>query len=118
MVRIFGTDPEIGPAVRMIADDEINHLSFCHEELMRLQAAGHGSTIKPMLRRYALAEIRTYRRVGLSFIKHVGALLGWSAPKRWLLAIGIHGTWLIERLFTWRRMVRILPPERPGAMGS
>ena len=117
LVEIFGEDEEIGPIVRMIADDEVNHLSYCHEELMRLAEAGHAETIRAMLREYALAEIATYRRVGLAFVRRMASILGWSAPKRWLLTLGVHGTWLVERLFTWKRMVKLEPPVRPGAMG-
>ncbi|CAO0829026.1 hypothetical protein SMICM17S_11837 [Streptomyces microflavus] len=34
--RYFADHPDIGRAVRMISDDEDNHLAYCHEELLRL----------------------------------------------------------------------------------
>src|SRR4029077_1675586 len=33
--------PDIGRAIRMISDDEDNHLAYCHEELLRLAKAGN-----------------------------------------------------------------------------
>jgi rubrerythrin len=114
--RIFGTDPEIGRAVRMIADDEENHLAYCHEELLRLADEGHAENIRAMLRRYALAEIRTYRDVSLGVMGHMGRILAWPRWKRGVLAAAIRAVYAIERLFTWRRMVRLRPPARRNAM--
>ena len=63
LTRTFGDHPEVGRAVRMISADEDNHLAYCHEELLRLAALGHGPEILAVLRRTARAEIRTYRDV-------------------------------------------------------
>ena len=117
MVAAFRDDPELGPALRLIADDEVNHLSYCHEELRRLAASGHDDTIRRKLRHYARAEIDAYRRTSLSFVRRMGRILGWGPVKRALLATGVLAVWLVERSFTWRRMVRLAPPIRPGALG-
>ncbi|WP_240957353.1 ferritin-like domain-containing protein [Streptomyces chilikensis] len=50
LCRYFGGHPEIGRAVRMISADEDNHLAYCHEELLRLAAAGYGPLIRRTLR--------------------------------------------------------------------
>jgi hypothetical protein len=115
-LAIFGDDPELGRAVRMIADDEQNHLSYTHEELARYCARGHGDRIRAMLREYALVEITTYRDVSLGVMARMGQALGWSRAKRALLRFGIHAVYAIERLWTWRRMATIEEPTRPGAL--
>ena len=115
-LAIFGDDPELGRAVRMIADDETNHLSYTHEELARFRAQGHGERIRAMLREYALVEIATYRDVSLGVMARMGRTLGWSRAKQALLRFGIHAIYAIERLWTWRRMGTIEQPARPGAL--
>jgi hypothetical protein len=110
MVRVFGDDPEIGRAVRMISADEDNHLAYCHEELLRLSAAGHGGYIRELLRRTAKAEIRTHRGVGLAVMRRMGEILGWPSWKRGLLAAGVYGLWLYEEAYGWRRMVELRRP--------
>jgi rubrerythrin len=114
--EIFANDPEIGRAVRMIADDELNHLSYTHEELARFRALGYGERIRAMLREYALVEIATYRDVSLAVMARMARALGWPRRKRAVLSFGIHAIYAIERLWTWRRMATIEPPARPGAM--
>lgn len=117
-LRLFGDDPELKRALAMIADDEVNHLSFCHEELLRLAGRGHAALMERMLKEYALAEIRVYRQVSLHFIDEMAAILGWSKAKRTLLRSGAHAVYLAERLWSWRRMVRLAPPARPNALGA
>jgi rubrerythrin len=116
--KLFADDPEIGKAVRMIADDEENHLAYCHEELLRMVERGHGALVRAMLREYALVEIRTYRDVSLAVMGRMGEALGWSRAKRSLLAFGIRAIYAIERLFTWRRMTTLRPPARRNALGA
>ena len=115
-LAVFADDPEIGRTMRMIADDERNHLSFTHEELRRYCERGYGPLVQRMLREYARAEIETYRDVSLAVVRRVAGALGWPLWKRVLLAFGIRGIYVVERLWTWRRLVRIEQPERPGAM--
>jgi len=115
-LEIFGDDPELGRAVRMIADDERNHLSFTHEELARFRERGYGPLIRSMAREYALVEIETYRDVSLSVMAQMARALGWSRLKRSVLTFGIRAIYLIERAWTWRRLTRIETPERPGAL--
>jgi len=114
--RIFGDDPELGPAIRMIADDEANHLSFTHEELLRFSERGQGDLVRRMLRDYALVEIGTYRDVSLEVMRRMGEALRWSRAKRRLLALGIHAIHGLERVWTWRRLATLETPARPGAM--
>ncbi|MFD3328942.1 ferritin-like domain-containing protein [Streptomyces sp. NPDC058701] len=118
LVRYFGDDPEVGKAIRMISNDEDNHLAYCHEELLRLARAGHGRTIQRVLRESALAEIGVYRDVSLAVMDHMGRLLGWSAPKAAALAAGIRGMHAYERFSGWHRMVRLHMPERRDALSG
>ncbi|MGW2744474.1 ferritin-like domain-containing protein [Streptomyces sp. NPDC001450] len=116
--RYFGDHPEVGRAVRMISDDEDNHLAYAHEELLRLAAAGHGRLIQRTLRECALAEIRVYRDVSLAVTAHMGRVLGWPRPKSAALAAGIHAVYAYERLAGWHRMVSLRMPERRNALGE
>ena len=97
----------------MISNDEDNHLAYCHEELLRLAAAGHGEVIRATLRTTALAEITIYRDVSLAVMRHLGRILGWRRPKAAVLAAGIRGVYACERLGGWRRM-----PARRNPLGG
>lgn len=70
--RHFADHPDLGRAVKMISNDEDNHLAYCHEELLRFARAGHGRVIQRTLRACALAEIRVYRDVSLAVMDHMG----------------------------------------------
>ncbi|MET9304562.1 ferritin-like domain-containing protein [Streptomyces cellulosae] len=114
----FAGHPDVGRAVKMISNDEDNHLAYCHEELLRFAYAGHGRAIQRTLLECALAEIRIYRDVSLAVMAHMGRILGWPKPKAALLAAGIHGVYLYERLGGWRRMVSLRMPERRNALSG
>lgn len=114
----FADDPDLGRAVRMISNDEDNHLAYCHEELLRLAYGGHGRDIQRTLRECALAEIRIYRDVSLAVMSHMGRILGWPRAKSAVLAAGIHGVYAYERAAGWRRMVSLKMPERRDALGG
>ncbi|MFG2498918.1 ferritin-like domain-containing protein [Streptomyces sp. NPDC048441] len=116
--KYFADHPDIGRAVKMISNDEDNHLAYCHEELLRFAAAGHGRFIQRTLRECALAEIRVYRDVSLAVMDHMGRILGWPMAKAAVLAAGIHGVYAYERLGGWRRMVSLKTPERHDALGG
>jgi hypothetical protein len=116
--RHFADHPDLGRAVRMISNDEDNHLAYCHEELLRFAAAGHGRAIQRTLRECALAEIRIYRDVSLAVMAHMGRVLGWPRAKSAALAAGIHAVYAYERLGGWRRMVSLRMPERRDALGG
>ncbi|MFB6704643.1 ferritin-like domain-containing protein [Streptomyces sp. NPDC056333] len=118
LLRYFADHPDLGRAVKMISNDEDNHLSYCHEELLRLARSGHGRTIQRILRECALTEIRVYRDVSLAVMEHMGRILGWPRAKAAVLAAGIRGLYAYERLVGWRRMVSLAPPERPDALGG
>lgn len=114
----FASHPEIGKAVRMISDDEDNHLAYTHEELLRFAAAGHGRLIQRTLRECAHAEIGIYRDVSLAVMDHMGRVLGWPKAKAAVLAAGIRAMYAYERAFGWRRMVTLSMPERRDALGG
>ncbi|MGW0700889.1 ferritin-like domain-containing protein [Streptomyces sp. NPDC002867] len=116
LVKYFGDHPEVGRAIMMISADENNHLSYCHEELLRLAAAAHGRRIQQVLRESSLNEIAVYRDVSLAVMGHMGRLLRWPKAKSAALAAGIHGMYAYERLGGWRRMVSLAMPERRGAL--
>lgn len=104
----------IGLAHTRLAEDR----PLGHEELLRMVERGHGARVRAMLCAYALVEIRTYRDVSLAVTSRMGEALGWSAAKRAALAFGIRSIWAVERLFTWRRFVRLRPPARRDALGA
>ncbi|MFC5670715.1 ferritin-like domain-containing protein [Streptomyces incanus] len=114
----FSDHPELGRAVRMISDDEDNHLAYCHEELLRFAYAGHGRVIQRLLRACALAEIRVHRDVSLAVMDRMGRILGWSRARAILLAAGIHAVYVYERLGGWRRMASLRMPDRRNALGG
>ncbi|WP_031075446.1 ferritin-like domain-containing protein [Streptomyces sp. NRRL S-118] len=118
LVKHFADHPEVGRAIKMICNDEDNHLAYCHEELLRLARAGHGRTIQRTLRESALAEIEVYRDVSLAVMDHMGRILRWPRPKRAALALGIRGMYAFERLGGWRRMVDLRMPQRRNALGG
>ncbi|QTD97522.1 ferritin-like domain-containing protein [Streptomyces cyanogenus] len=114
----FAGHPEVGKAVRVIADDEDDHLAYTHEELLRLAAAGHGRLIQRTLRACALTEIRVHRDVSLAVMARMGRILGWSRARSALLAAGIHAVYVYERLAGWHRMVTLNTPERRDPLGG
>ncbi|MET9436525.1 ferritin-like domain-containing protein [Streptomyces sp. NPDC006551] len=118
LVACFGDHPELGKAIRMICDDEANHLAYCHEELLRLAHAGHGRLIQRTLREAALAEIRVHRDVSLAVMGHMGRILKWPKAKSAALVAGIHAMYAYERVAGWRKMVGLEMPERRNALGG
>jgi rubrerythrin len=110
--------PDIARAVRMISDDEDNHLAYCHEELLRLAEAGHQQFIDRTLRATALAEIAIYRDVSTGVMARLGGVLGWPRAKSAFLAAGIQTIYRYERLGGWRRMVSLRTPSRRNALGG
>lgn len=117
MLKCLGDDPELGRGLAIVADDEVNHLSYCHEELLRFDEAGNGALIRIMLKTYALAEIRVNRDVSFAFVAEMSRILAWPAWKAAVLKAGAWAIYASERLWTWRRMVRLAPPQRPNALG-
>jgi hypothetical protein len=118
-LRKYAADrPDVSRAVRMISDDEDNHLAYCHEELLRLARAGHQQFIEATLRSSALAEIAIYRDVSRAVMGNLGRILGWSKGKSALLAAGIQAVYLYERFGGWRRMVTLRMPARRNALGG
>ncbi|MFF0093914.1 ferritin-like domain-containing protein [Streptomyces canus] len=116
--KFFADHPQVGNAVKMISNDEDNHLAYTHEELLRFAAAGHGRYIRDALRECALAEIRVYRDVSLAVMAHMGSILGWPKAKSAVLAAGIHAMYAYERLGGWHRMVSLKVPDRRDALGG
>ncbi|MFJ9041263.1 ferritin-like domain-containing protein [Streptomyces sp. NPDC102406] len=114
----FADHPDLGRAVKMISQDEDNHLAYCHEELLRFARAGHGRTIQRTLRECALAEIAVHRDVSLAVMDHMGRVLEWPRTKSALLTAGIHALYAYERAGGWRRMVSLTMPRRRDALGG
>ncbi|MET8686437.1 ferritin-like domain-containing protein [Streptomyces sp. NPDC004732] len=118
LLKHFADHPDIGRAVRMISNDEDNHLAYCHEELLRFAYAGHGRAIQRTLRDCAHAEIRVYRDVSFAVMERMGRILHWPHAKRQLLTAGIHAMYGYERAVGWRRMVSLEMPDRRDALGG
>ncbi len=94
--KYAGHRPDIGRAVTMISNDEDNHLAYCHEELLRLAAAGHAVFIRRTLRAAARAEIVIHRDVIKAVMARMGLMLGRPRPKSAALAAGVHAVYLCE----------------------
>jgi hypothetical protein len=116
--RYSAGNPDVSRAVTVISADEDNHLAYCHEELLRLAAAGHRSTIESMLRTTARAEIAVYRDVSKAVMAHLGRTLHWSRLKSAALARGIDTVYLYERLGGWHRMTTLRMPARRDPLGT
>ncbi|WP_280693668.1 ferritin-like domain-containing protein [Kitasatospora sp. GAS204B] len=117
--KVFDGHPEVGRAVRMISADEDNHLAYCHEELLRLAATGHGRLILTILQETSQAEIRTYRDVSLAVLAHLGDILRWPRAKAAVLAAGVHGVYAYERFGGGRRrMMTLTMPHKRNALGG
>ncbi|MFD5467200.1 ferritin-like domain-containing protein [Kitasatospora sp. NPDC127059] len=118
LVRVYEDNPELGRAMRMISADEDNHLAYCHEELLRLSAEGHGPYIRHVLETSARGEIRTHRDVGLAVTARMARILRWSRWRLTVVTLGVHALYLYDRAFGWRRMVTLRMPERRNALGT
>lgn len=118
LLKVFRNDPTLAPTLSIIADDEVNHLAYCHEELLRLSAQGRRSEIAQLLEEYAQVEIRVYREVSLAFVKHMGDLMSWGKLLRGLLTLGVWASFWMESTLTWPRLVALRPPVRQNAMGE
>jgi hypothetical protein len=116
--RYSAGNPDLRRAVRVISADEDNHLAYCHEELLRLAAAGHRGTIDSLLRATARAEIAVYRDVSKAVMAHLGRTLHWSRLKSAVLARGIDAVYLYERLGGWRRMTTLRMPVSRDPLGT
>jgi hypothetical protein len=116
--KYAGSRADIARAVKVISADEDNHLAYCHEELLRLAAAGHAEVIRRTLRAAALTEIAIYRDVSMAVMAHLGRILSWPRWKAEVLAAGIRAVYVCERLGGWRRMVSLRMPDRRNALGG
>lgn len=110
--------PDIIRAVRMISNDEDNHLAYCNEELLSLSMNGQAEIIRRTLREAAHAEIAVYRDVSRAVMSHLGRILHWPPWKSRVLAAGIYAMYGFERSGGWRRMVTLRMPERRNALGG
>jgi hypothetical protein len=118
LLEACGDDPGLSRPIRVISNDEDNHLAYCHEELLLLVARGRGEMIRHHLRESALAEIVVHRQVSLTVMAHMGQILHWPTAKAAVLAAGIHATYAYERLGGWRTNANLTMPERRNALGG
>ncbi|MFF2662278.1 ferritin-like domain-containing protein [Kitasatospora sp. NPDC058032] len=118
LVKAYGDNPDLGRAMRMISADEDNHLAYCHEELLRLTAEGHGPYIRHVLETSARGEIRTHRDVGLAVTSRMARILGWPRWQLTVVTAGVRALYLYDLLYGWRRMVRLRMPARRNALGT
>ena len=115
--RYATNNADVSRAVTVISADEDNHLAYCHEELLRLVAAGRRHEVESVLRTTARAEIGVYRDVSKAVMAHLGRTLDWSKVKSLMLARGVDAVYLYERLGGWRRMVTLRMPARRDPLG-
>jgi hypothetical protein len=118
LCRYSSGDADVRRAVTMISADEDNHLAYCHEELLRLAAAGHRRDIDSLLRATARAEITVYRDVSKAVMAQLAQILDWSRVKRVIVARAIDAIYCYERLGGWHRMVTLRMPARRDPLGT
>jgi hypothetical protein len=117
--KYAGSRADIARAVKVISADEDNHLAYCHDELLRLAAAGHAEVIRRTLRAAALAEIAIYRDISTAVMARLGRILGWPRSKAAVLTAGIYAVYICERLGGWRRMISLrIPAPRAVAQAA
>jgi rubrerythrin len=116
--KVAGSRQDIARAIRMISNDEDNHLAYCHEELLRFGTDGRVPMIEQELRRSAMAEIGVYRDISKAVMGHLARLLRWPGPKSAAVSAGIQAVYAYDRLGGWRRMVSLRMPERRNALGE
>ena len=90
-------DPALAAKILRHGEDESKH-GRLFAAFLRRRGLEPGDFIERTLKRYAMAEIRTARDVSLAF--------------------GARAIYVYERLWGWRRIVRLAPPERPNALGA
>jgi hypothetical protein len=118
LLAYAGDHQEVGRAIRVISRDEDNHLAYCHEELLKLAAAGHRDTLRRALSATALAEIAVYRDVSEGVIARMGRILRWPRWKLAVLMAAVEATYGYERLGGWRRMVSLRMPAKRDPLGG
>jgi len=119
MLGIFDGDPDLEPSLKVIAVDEVNHLSYSHEELLLLSSESNEmkQKITKMLREYYSVECVVNRDVSLRFVEEVSHILGWPPFKTMILKFGIHLGHHLERVFFARKKVSLRQPMILNAMG-
>ncbi|GAA2934141.1 hypothetical protein GCM10010446_18740 [Streptomyces enissocaesilis] len=97
---------------------EENHLTHCHEELLRPARAGHGRTLRRVLRECAVAESRVHRDVGPAVMARSERLLKRPGPRSAARTAGIHAMDAYERPGGRRRVAGLTTPQRRDAPGD
>ena len=89
-LRKYAGDRTSPARSRSFPPTSTTHLANCHEELLRLAAAGHAPFIRRTLRTAALVEMAIYRDVSTAVMAYLGQILDWPGrrPPCWLRASG------------------------------
>jgi hypothetical protein len=99
LIRDLAADPETVAVLREIHADEVRHVSYATEELVRLARAGHRRLVVRTLRRARRAEARAHRAVSRAFMGRLFEVLGAPRAARFFAAIAIDLGFVARWLF-------------------
>jgi hypothetical protein len=89
LIRDLEGDPETAAVLREIHGDELRHVSYATEELIRLAESGRREEVVRTLRAARRAEARAHRAVSRAFMNKLMGLLGAPAIVRFFAGIAI-----------------------------
>jgi hypothetical protein len=102
MAELIGDLAEDAPTaalLREIHDDEIRHVSYATEELLRFADAGRRAEVVRTLRAARRAEARAHRAVSRAFMRRLMGLLGVPAIVRFFAGLAIDASFAVRFLF-------------------
>jgi len=99
LIEALVEDPETVKVLRLIHADEIRHVSYATEELLRIAARGRRARVLQTLRAARRAEARAHRHVSRAFMRHLMQMLGYSRFTQTLAGMGIDLAFAARWLF-------------------
>ena len=99
LIRDLAGDPETAAVLREIHADEIRHVSYATEELVRFAESGRRAEVVRTLRAARRAEARAHRAVSRAFMGHLMGLLGVPPVIRFFAGFAIDASFAVRFLF-------------------
>jgi hypothetical protein len=99
LIRDLSADPETASVLREIHADEIRHVSYATEELIRLAESGRRSEVTRTLRSARRAEARAHRAVSRAFMRKLMGILGVPAIVQFFAGLAIDASFVLRFLF-------------------
>jgi hypothetical protein len=99
LIEDLADDPGTSAVLREIHGDEIRHVSYATEELIRLAESGRRSEVLRTLRAARRAEARAHRAVSRAFMRKLMGLLGVPAIVQLFAGLAIDASFVVRFLF-------------------